>query len=390
MSSPLFGRKRINLSHNIHDYKIESRLGGGGFGSVELANYGGHELVLKRVQKCNNTPTTTTTDSNPSERIPKGNEEDFIQREIEAGRRLHHKGIAQLYDHFEDNNNHYFAMEYVKGGDLFTVMDERSFEPLRESEVKHLFRQIVRAVQYSHSRGVYHLDLKLENILVTTNASNRVRTKIIDFGLCHIASEEGTTDQSTLGCNSPRCEGGLCRKWAGSPDYCCPEILVRRAYSPEKADVWSLGVILYILLFAELPFARKERYSCLRKGRHPAVIFNEPKGDSHAADASAGTASTGSHKKDGVSEVAKDLILQMLQVDPSQRLSIDQIIKHKFLRSKLDSLSDKLFNHTTTTATNKLTPSYPIKINQIPKDSSQACASSLPGSPAIASAPMGK
>lgn len=371
MSSPLFGRKKMQFSHNINDYKVEASLGGGGFGNVQLANFNGQEVVLKRISKPKSDPQTCGEGT-------KRNEEDFIHRELEAGRRLHHKGIAQLYDHFEDNDNHYFVVEYVKGGDLFSVMDERSFEPLRESDAKKLFRQIVRAVQYSHSQGVYHLDLKLENILITLS-SNRMRTKIIDFGLCHLASEGSNNKSVERECTSPKCSGDMCRKWAGSPDYCCPEILVRKAYSAEKGDVWSLGVILYILLFAELPFSRKDRYKGLRQGKHPNIAWaNSNSGDNcdFDTDASAGIACEPSKLQyQGVSEAAKDLITQMLDPEHSTRATIEQILKHRWLRTKFETLSEKLFSSSKSSSSSS---------------SSSACASSLPGSPAIASAPPGR
>jgi len=156
---------------------------------------------------------------------------------------------------------------------------------------------------YCHSKGISHRDIKLENIILCKG--NKV--KLIDFGLSH----EGPIDSTSS-------------VWCGSSDYVGPEILRRKSYVCSKADIWSLGIVLYTLIFAELPFDYKERVQCIKSNLpHPKVHF--PK---------ALTASEG----------VKHLILGLLNPEPSLRLPLDQALNHKWLRKSSPSL-ESMFRH---------------------------------------------
>jgi len=127
--------------------------------------------------------------------------------------------------------------------------------------------------------------------------------KLIDFGLCAV--------------NSVSC-ADLCNNWCGSPDYVCPEILIQQPYSGCLSDVWSLGIILFVLLFGQMPFNFKERYHALQHGQgHPELEFPNEKEVPHR-----------------VSEAAKDLLSKMLVVDPRKRISMEEVQHHKFLQKK--------------------------------------------------------
>eukprot|EP01117_Protostelium_nocturnum_P019398 TRINITY_DN8405_c0_g1_i1.p1 TRINITY_DN8405_c0_g1~~TRINITY_DN8405_c0_g1_i1.p1 ORF type:complete len:279 (+),score=77.28 TRINITY_DN8405_c0_g1_i1:638-1474(+) len=236
-------------------------------------------------------------------------EKELLESEIEAARVLRHPSIIRVNDDFQEGIYHYLVMEYIKGQDLFAMISKRDFSPFKEKEVKRIFKQIVKAVQYVHDQSFAHRDIKMENIII-----NEVgKIKLIDFGLCARIQE-----------------GKLCNKWCGSQDYCCPEILQKKPYNGYSADVWSLGVVLYILLYAELPFGFKTRVKAILRGQeHPELHFADKRNPNK------------------VSSDAKDLISQMLQVDSEKRISLDEVVKHSWFKerqSPIGCLVSKLFS----------------------------------------------
>jgi len=223
-------------------------------------------------------------------------EKDLLTSEIDAARSLHHPSIIRISDDFQEGMFHYLVMEYIKGQDLFALISKRNFVPFKEKEARKIFRQIVKAVQYIHQQKLAHRDLKMENIIMNDNG----RIKVIDFGLCSRIEE-----------------GKLCDKWCGSQDYCCPEILQKKPYNGYACDVWSLGVVLYILLYAELPFGFKTRVKAILRGQqHPAVNFADKR------------------NPNAVSDEAKDLISGMLQVESENRITVEQVLRHSWFREK--------------------------------------------------------
>jgi len=175
--------------------------------------------------------------------------------EVEAGLRLQKcSKIAKFYDYFEDSNYIYLSFEYISGLDLCQYLERREWKPLSERPARNMFRKIVKCVRAIHKLKIYHRDLKLENIMITKNSELR----IIDFGLALM-------DQSS---DSP------CRDEVGSMEYCTPELLQGIPYTPESADVYSLGVILYILLMGYMPFSNEVRKRVVQKEiSHPPLKF---------------------------------------------------------------------------------------------------------------------
>jgi serine/threonine protein kinase len=216
---------------SLADYTYEGIVGVGTFGEVKLAtSKRGEKVVIKKIDKA-------------------AVNHKLVVKEIEAGRRLSQKNIVKFLAHIEDDNFDYLVLEHIDGVNMFTFLNDRSFTPLPEPEAKKIFRQLVNGIMYCHSKGIVHRDLKLENIVIT----KKLHVKIIDFGLCDLIENESS----------------ICDGWVGSPDYVAPEILLRREYTGQKADVWSLGTLLYILLFSEIPFVREDRYAQLSAdGRH--------------------------------------------------------------------------------------------------------------------------
>jgi len=216
----------------------------------------------------------------------------LIRNEVTASKLLCHPNIVRTKTHFEDAQSSYLVLEYCEGTDLFGFMEERDFGLVPEQVLKHIFKQTVEAVHYFHNKGVAHLDLKLENVLIDKN--NRV--KVIDFGLCEI-----NVNQTTI-----------ITRMCGSTDYICPEILASTPFNGFEADIWALGVMLYCMVFGELPFSFKERCRALRRFQpHPSVKF----------PANRQSASS-----------LQDLLLKMLSVDPLKRPSVDQVLNHQWLQ----------------------------------------------------------
>ncbi|KAL6138980.1 hypothetical protein ACLB2K_064258 [Fragaria x ananassa] len=167
------------------------------------------------------------------ERILKVGMIDQIKREISVMRLIRHPNVVELYEVMASKTKIYFVMEYVKGGELF---DKVSKGKLKEDVARKYFQQLVSAVDYCHSRGVYHRDLKPENLLLDENGN----LKVSDFGL------------SALG-ESKR-QDGLLHTTCGTPAYVAPEVINRKGYDGAKADIWSCGVVLFVLLAGYLPF----------------------------------------------------------------------------------------------------------------------------------------
>ena len=145
-----------------------------------------------------------------------------------------HPNIVKLIDLFENLENYYIVLECMEGKDMFDYLKSRNFR-ITEDRAKELMLQLMQAVQYLHSYGIIHRDLKLENIMMTDNSENSV-PKLVDFGLAKILGPTEKSDEpfGTLG-------------------YVAPEVLKKEPYS-FSCDMWSLGCICYALLSGSLPF----------------------------------------------------------------------------------------------------------------------------------------
>ncbi|PIM98310.1 Serine/threonine protein kinase [Handroanthus impetiginosus] len=156
-----------------------------------------------------------------------------IKREISIMSKLRHSNIVKLFEVLATRTKIYFVLEFVKGGELFAKVAKGRFG---EGMSRKYFQQLISAVSYCHSRGIYHRDLKPENLLMDENEN----LKVSDFGLSAL------TDQVQA--------DGLLHTLCGTPAYVAPEILAKRGYDGAKIDVWSCGVILFVLTAGYLPF----------------------------------------------------------------------------------------------------------------------------------------
>jgi len=264
--------------YRLGKYFVENdNFASGCFGRILLAkDESDKEVVIKMIPK---------EGSNPIE----------IQREIGAGSLLSHPHIGCFIESFENTLNHFLVFERIHGKDLYSTIEKVGFVPFADQQSKEIFNQVLKAVQYCHSRGVIHRDIKLENILM--DATGKVT--LIDFGLCDLVSQPGQ----------------LSEKFCGSLDYVAPEVLSRPSYNGKLADCFSLGVVLFTLLFAEFPFVSNERINAVRYGRaQPRPNFVEAK-----------------MKKYSVDPMALDLISKMLVSNSNERITLDDVMNHPWI-----------------------------------------------------------
>ncbi|TDH09007.1 hypothetical protein EPR50_G00103930 [Perca flavescens] len=219
----------------------------------------------------------------------------IVRTEIGVLLRLSHPNIIQLKEIFETDTDIALVLELVTGGELFDRIVERGY--YSERDAAHVIKQILEAVAYLHDNGVVHRDLKPENLLYA-DLSLDAPLKIADFGLSKIID-----DQVTM------------KTVCGTPGYCAPEILRGNAYGPE-VDMWSVGVILYILLCGFEPFfdPRGDQYMYSRI-LNCDYEFVSPWWDD-------------------VSLNAKDLVSKLIVLDPHKRLNVREALQHPWVLGK--------------------------------------------------------
>ncbi|KAK8596586.1 hypothetical protein V6N13_001199 [Hibiscus sabdariffa] len=178
------------------------------------------------------------------EKVTKVGTANQIKREISVMRIARHPNIVQLYEVMATKTKIFFVMEYCKGGELF---DKVSNGRLKVDVARKYFIQLINAVDFCHSRGVYHRDIKPENLLLDENEN----LKVSDFGLSALAESKR--------------QDGLLHTTCGTPAYVAPEVINRKGYDGVAADIWSCGVVLYVLLAGYLPFHDSNLMEMYRK-----------------------------------------------------------------------------------------------------------------------------
>ena len=210
--SNIISSKTIPISK---EYKLGKTLGSGAFGIVRLA-----------VHKA-------TKQTRAVKVLKKSNQDiNLLMREVEILSKLSHPNIMQIFEVFQDQSSFYIVSEYCKGGELFDILSQKG--SLSEKDTAHIMKQVLSAISYSHKNNIVHRDLKPENILLDDNSKD-LFIKIIDWG-CAVSF---STDKKM-------------HEADGTAYYIAPEVL-REEYD-EKCDVWSCGVILYIMLCGYPPF----------------------------------------------------------------------------------------------------------------------------------------
>jgi len=217
-------------------------------------------------------------------------------RELDIMRKMDHPNIIKLYEIYQDEETFYFVLEYCSGGELLQYFISKNAH-LGEIETMKLMRDIFKAVGYLHNHQICHRDLKLENFLFE-HLGEDAQIKLIDFGLAKQKMDLTAGFKSIV----------------GSPNFIAPEILNRKEYD-FKCDVWSLGVIVFLLLSGDSPFQGENNLDTFNRIKKGKFVFE-------------------SSDWKNISPEAKDLIKKLLIVDPNKRLTAFEALKHPWFQLK--------------------------------------------------------
>lgn len=238
------------LDFRKHGFLIGDRIGCGTFATVKTAVYSKYVDNKQRRIKL----ACKIIDQN---KISIGYLTKFLPRELEILTKIDHPNIIQIHSIFQRKQKIYIFMQNAESGDLFQFI--RINGAVKETWAKYWFHQLVSAVQYLHSIQVAHRDLKCENILL----SRHMNIKVSDFGFARTCNEG---KNNTFELSSTFC---------GSVAYASPEILMNKPYDAKMSDIWSMGVILFIMLFASMPFDDTNYVSMLNDQRARRLHINK-------------------------------------------------------------------------------------------------------------------
>ncbi|KAL8120424.1 hypothetical protein AgCh_017559 [Apium graveolens] len=262
----------------VGKYELGRTLGEGNFGKVKFAKNldSGHSFAVKILDKS---------------RIVDHRIIDQIKREIGTLKLLRHPNVVRLHEVIASKTKIYMVLEYVDGGELFERIALNG--KLTEAAGRKMFQQLIDAVTYCHKKGVFHRDLKLENVLVDADGNIRIS----DFGLSALPQHFR--------------DDGLLHTTCGSPNYVAPEVVRNKGYDGATSDMWSCGVILYVILTGYLPF----------DDRNLAVVYQKIfKGNVNFPK--------------GLSTGAKNLIRRILDPNPRTRITIAEIKEDQWFKRR--------------------------------------------------------
>lgn len=264
----------VMMPARIGPYVFRGTIGEGAFSIVKLAVHEQNQNYFA----CKIVPKT---------RLQHGNLQHRFEEEIRINQQMHTPGVVGIYDILKDNFNFYIMMEFCPNGELFQFIVDR--QKVSEDDAKPLIKQLLETLDYIHKMNVAHRDLKPENILIDQLG----RLKISDFGL-----------SSFLDSN------GLVKTPCGSPCYASPECVSGNGpYSGVTNDIWSVGVICYVMLTGFLPWTKRNQtqlFEQIKKGEYKVPDF--------------------------LSDNAKSFIIGLMTVDYQKRLTIQQALEHPFLQ----------------------------------------------------------
>jgi len=261
-------------------YTIGEEIGKGGFSIVysALRKKDGKEFAVKCIKK----------------EMVEGEDIKLLRREVQIMKKLDHPNILKLYEVYEDDKQFFLVMELVKGKELFDKIVERGM--YSERDASNIIYQVVSAVDYLHENGIAHRDLKPENLLSAGEEENEI-VKIADFGFSKSFAGEDAEKLMTS---------------CGSPGYVAPEILTAESYD-KSVDMWSVGVIIYILLSGYPPFYADSAPALFKKIMDVKYDFDDSVWDD-------------------ISDSAKDLIRNLLVKEPSKRFTAKQCLDHPWVK----------------------------------------------------------
>jgi calcium/calmodulin-dependent protein kinase I len=256
-------------------YKFGKEIGKGGFSVVYKATEKatGKKFAIKRIQK-----------------DEEGVDIELLKREIYIMKKVDHPNILKLFEVYEDDDYFFLVLELVEGLELFDkIVDRGNYS---EKDAANIVKQILEAVKYLHEEGIVHRDLKPENLLSAGEGEKEV-VKVADFGFAKNFGEEKLVTS------------------CGSPGYVAPEVLTEDTYT-NAVDMWSVGVIVYILLSGYPPFYDESPPKIFKKITEAKYDFDDPVWEE-------------------VSDLAKDLIKKLLVKNPEERLSAAKCLEHPWI-----------------------------------------------------------
>ncbi|CAK68384.1 unnamed protein product (macronuclear) [Paramecium tetraurelia] len=270
------------------DYKLGGVLGVGAFSQVRKVTHRKTRAI--RAMKVISKSRLSTAEL----------QQKFIN-EINVYKQLDHPHILKLYEFYQDEKNYYIIIELCTGGELFDkIIEKGSFS---EKEASYVMKQIMSAVLYAHNQNIVHRDLKPENILLDITSQGNYNVKVVDWGTAKIFSPNQQINEKF-----------------GTLYYMAPEVL-KRNYN-EKCDIWSCGVILYILLSGMPPFGGKSDADIQKNILYGKYLLEGDVWNSASAH-------------------AKDLVTKMLQYDVQKRLSAKQVLEHPWFLQQHQEKVDK-------------------------------------------------
>jgi len=286
------GKGNVGKNDEVKDEPIEDyyvlgkEIGRGGFSVVREGTHikTGVKYAIKCISK---------------EQMESEDEIKLLLREVQIMKKISHPNVLKLYEVFEDASNFYLVTELVTGKELFDKIVEKG--NYTEKDAANIVRQIISAVEYLHENGIAHRDLKPENLLSAGGGEDEV-IKIADFGFSKNFGEEKLKTS------------------CGSPGYVAPEVLTNEDYD-SSVDMWSVGVIIYILLCGYPPFYADNAPALFKKIMEVKYDFDDPSWEE-------------------VSEEAKDLIRHLLVKDPKQRWTAKQCAAHPWVRGVAGKATD--------------------------------------------------
>lgn len=282
-------KKAIDVTPLTEFYDVKGNLGKGKFGQVKLGIHKqtGRKVAIKIINKQN-------MDNQDLE---------LVKTEIDILKISQHPNIIKLYDIFENQDCIFIIMEYCEGSDLFSYIEKRNYK-LPEPRAAEIIHKLSAAIYFIHSFGIVHRDLKPENILMTDN-SDKADIRLLDFGLSKIIGP-----------------GEKCTEPYGTLSYVAPEVLIEKPYD-QRVDLWSIGIITYLLLCGCLPFDDEHsEKEIARQTIHDPVPYHPSL-----------------WKK--LSKESRDFVNKLLQKDPDKRMTIKQILEHEWIKKYYTKVTEE-------------------------------------------------
>ena len=286
--------KGLEPEPKITDFSIIKELGSGSFGRVYLVTHKKTkaQYAIKAIDKRDKTNIE---------------EKPYFRREVEVMYKIHHPNVVKLFGHFEDNNYCYFIMEYISKGNIYGLIPQDKKKRLSSQIVASLIKDVISAVYYLHNMNppIIHRDIKPENVLL----GDRMVAKLTDFGW---------SNYTDFGWSNYMQEDAKRTTVCGTPIYLAPEIIKEQGHD-ERVDVWCIGVLLFELTTATVPFPGND-LDTLKKNILKLKI---------------------AWPKD-INSDAKNLIMKILKLDPNDRLPLSEMLSHRFITKYFPNAAQSL------------------------------------------------